>query len=450
MTSSVILKKKYPKDDYGYLSIRYFNGNGKKKVISLKEKLSEKDFDKFFEPKTNRFIKTTTLDYKRLNSKIEDKIDDFTIFNLQDTKKHTKSFLKFFENHIDLIKNPQTKNGYITTLKRLDDFKIFKKKTDILFTDIDRNFVIEFRNFLLSQNLSSSTTLQYLITTKSVLNNAKKEGLYFEMYNYFEKLGLKSTYKNNKILSQNDIKILFEMRSNNKHFYIRNMMLFSIFCNGIRVSDLLLMRNSDIKDDYIDIDIKKTDDNIIVKYNDRLLSLLLDIYNLWEVIFPNKPKLKNFLISTTKEKKFSEKDKIKIISKIKELPKNDFVFKDFLSQEPNLLKYDKSRELTQEQNKSLVRLRGIYNYHLKEMSKDNKFDIGVISSHTGRYTFTNHLLTIDTINLLDIQIALGHKRLSTTENYINKNFNQNRVSKIGNDLNEKLTNDIYNFDDIEN
>ena len=458
MTSSVILKKKYPKDDFGYLSIRYFDGTGKRKIISLKEKLSQKDFDKFFDTEFRLFKRTTTLDYKRLNTKINSKIDDFSIFNLQDTKKHTKSFLKFFQNHINLIQNQQTKNGFITTLKRLNDFKIFKKKNDILFSDIDRNFVLELKNYWLSQNLSSSTIQQYLITTKSVLNIAKKEGLYFELYNYFEKLGLKSTYKNNKILSENDIKILFNMTPDNKHFYIRNMMLFSIFCSGIRVSDLLLLRVSDLKDDYIHIDIKKTSDYIDVRYSNRLFTLLMDIFNFWdnnktkeignETLTYDERKLRE-LNNNLFQKKYSDEEKKIILSKIKKLPKNDFLFKDFLLLEPSLLNYNKSRELTLEQNKALVRLRGIYNYHLKEMSKENKFDIEVISSHTGRYTWTNYLLTVKKVNLVKIQYSLGHKNLATTEKYINKNFNQNKISDIGNDLDDKLISDIYD-DDNEN
>lgn len=211
MTSSVILKKKYPKDDFGYLSIRYFDGTGKRKIISLKEKLSEKDFKKYFEPKTDRFIKTTKIDFQRLNNKIKDKIDDYSLFDVKDIKKHTKSLITFFKNQIDLIPNPQTKVSNLTVLKRLENFKDFKKKNDILFSDIDRDFVLELKNYWLSQNLSSSTTLQYLTITKSILNNAKREGLYFERYNYFRKLNLKSSYKNNKILSENDIKILFNM-----------------------------------------------------------------------------------------------------------------------------------------------------------------------------------------------------------------------------------------------
>ena len=48
MTASVILKKKISTDTFGYLAIRYFDGNGNKKVISLAEKMNENNFKKFF------------------------------------------------------------------------------------------------------------------------------------------------------------------------------------------------------------------------------------------------------------------------------------------------------------------------------------------------------------------------------------------------------------------
>jgi len=64
-----------------------------------------------------------------------------------------------------------------------------------------------------------------------------------------------------------DIQILREMTSHtkesdykekNKYFETRNMLLFSMLCSGLRVSDLFLIRNKDFKNDYIEIITKKT------------------------------------------------------------------------------------------------------------------------------------------------------------------------------------------------
>jgi integrase len=451
MTSKVILKKKTSSDTFGYLSIRYFNGNGIKKVISLGERLNEIDFNKFFDSEFNLFKKTTIIDYKLFNNKITEKIDDFSIFETKKEKQSTKSFITYFRDYLELIPNPQTKNSYSVGLKKLEEFKTHKKYNDILFSQIDNTFVIELKNYFLSK-LSPNTSKQYLIIIKTILNLSKRDGLYSERFNYFSKLNITSTYSNKKILSEKDIQILLEITPNtkesdykekNKYYDTRNMLLFSLLCSGLRVSDLFLIRNKDFKNEYIEIITKKTSLQMKIPYNDKLLGLLLNIYNLYDYTWGwgTGGYGVSSLLSSNKElnkTKNIDYNKKQILEHIKTLPENDFLFKDFMSLEPSLYKYNKLREMTQEQNSSINRLRGIYNYWLKEMIKHYDFDIEQISSHTGRYSWTNQLLNIEGVNLVDIKRSLGHKRLSTTENYIEKNFGLEKMENIGNKLSDKL------------
>ena len=446
MTSKVILKKKSSKDTFGYLGIRFFNGKGVKKVLSLGERLNEIDFNKFFDSEFNLFKKTTIIDYRLLNSKINDKINDFSIFDTITTKQSTKSFLTYYKNHLELIPNQNTKESYSVVLKKLEEFKTFKKYSDILFSQIDNTFVIELKNYFLTK-LSPNTTKQYLIVIKTILNSSKRDGLYSERYNYFSKLNITSTYSNKKILSEKDIQVLREMtyyldndcKEKNKYFETRNMLLFSMLCSGLRVSDLFLIRNKDFKTDYIEILTKKTSLSMRIPYNDKLLGLLLDIYNLHDYTLGSYGII--YFLSGDKEVRKTKNidyNKKQILEHIKTLPENDFLFKDFMSLETSLTKYNKLRETTPEQNDSLNRLRGIYNYWLKEMIKNFDFDIDSISSHTGRYSWTNLLLNIEGINLVQIQRSLGHKRLSTTESYIEKNFGLEKMEVIGTKLSDKL------------
>lgn len=451
MTSKVILKLKNSGDPFGYLSIRYFNGNGKKKVISLGEKITKDDFNDFFNSEYGSFKKTTKIDYKLFNKKINEKINDFSVFEEKTKQKEIKSFLTYFRNYLELIPNPSTKQSYSIGLKKLEEFKKFKKYDDILFSDIDNTFVIELKNFFL-KDLSNSTVKQYLIIIKSVLNISKRDGLYTEKYNYFSKLNITTSYSNKKILSKRDVQTLWDMtyytkesdyKIKNKFFETRNMLLFSILGSGLRVSDLLLIRNKDFKKEYIEIVTKKTSLQMRIKYNDKLVGLLLDIYNLPDYTLPwgTGGHGITMILSGDKElqkSKNTDYNKKQILRHIKTLPENDFVFKDFMSLEPSLNKYDKLKEMTEEQHGSFNRLRGNYNYWIKEMIKHNDFDIEEISSHTGRYTWTNLLLNKEGVNLLDLKRSLGHKRLSTTENYIDKNFGLEKLENIG----RKISDDI--------
>ncbi len=105
---------------------------------------------------------------------------------------------------------------------------------------------------------------------------------------------------------------------------------------------------------------------------DKLLGLLLDIYSLYDYTLPYGTGGYgiSYLLNGDKElnkTKNIDYNKKQILEHIKTLPENDFLFKDFMSLEPSLSKYNKLRETTPEQNNSLNRLRGIYNYWLKEM-----------------------------------------------------------------------------------
>lgn len=436
MTASVILKKKISTDTFGYLAIRYFDGNGNKKVISLAEKMNENDFKKFFYPDINQFKKTTVIDYLKLNKKISEKINDTTVFTTS-TKNRTKSFIDYYTNYITTITNQNTKDGNSVALKKLIAFKTSKSKSDILFSDIDREWVKEFKNFLLT-SISANTAKQYLIVIKSVLNEAKRNGLYTESYNYFSKLNLKTTYSNKKILSDNDINILFDITYESKYYDTRNMLLFSIFSSGLRVSDIFFLKNKDFKKDYIEVIIKKTLKPLRISYNEKLISLLLEIYNqptlmLYGHYYAHAQSL-DFRQNKHKELNTLER----LLDHIATLPPNDYMFKSFMAHEPLLNNYDKKRELTKEQNEALGRLRGRYNGALKSMLKHYKFDIENISSHTGRYTWTNMLLNIEGVNILDISRSLGHKRLSITERYIEKNFGLEKMENIGSKLSDKF------------
>jgi len=95
------------------------------------------------------FKKTTKIDYKLLNQKISDKINDFSIFDTKNSKQSTKSFLTYFNDYLELIPNPQTKNSYSVGLKKLEEFKTHKKYNDILFSQIDNTFVIRVKKLLI-------------------------------------------------------------------------------------------------------------------------------------------------------------------------------------------------------------------------------------------------------------------------------------------------------------
>ncbi len=116
------------------------------------------------------------------------------------------------------------------------------------------------------------------------------------------------------------------------------------------------------------------------------------------------------------------------LSKHKEYS-NDFVFpllnkKDFL----DIQKDDYSR-IDSNQYKKFQSVRTYYNGLLKIVAEQcliNK----KLSSHTARHTYTSLMLElIENVSPYDIMNSLGHKNISTTQNYIRR-FSDKNVDRL--------------------
>lgn len=280
------------------------------------------------------------------------------------------------------------------------------------------------------------------------MNEAKREGLYKEDYNYFSKLNIKETYSNKKILTENDMNTLFEINYQNKFFDTKNMLVFSIFAQGLRVSDIFFIKNKDFKKEYLEVIMKKTMKPLRVPYNDKLIDLLLLIYqqeyldaSKWSSEEEEDEHGYSYAVHSSlefRQNKHKEMGTIeRLLKHIATLPHEEYMFKNFMKYEPILENYDKKRELTEEQDTALGRLRSRYNMTLKVMIKRCNLEIENISSHTGRYTWTNMLLNMG-VDILLISRSLGHKRISITERYIEKNFGLEKLENIGSKLSDKF------------
>ena len=105
------------------------------------------------------------------------------------------------------------------------------------------------------------------------------------------------------------------------------------------------------------------------------------------------------------------------------LDKNEFVFEKFVKDKHKGIfkKYDKTKELTDEQFKKFKNLQSSYNMFLTQLEKTFDFDVH-LSSHIARHSFINSLLKSGKADLWDIMNLMGHGELRTSERYINKHF----------------------------
>lgn len=443
MASKVILKKQKASDLEGHLAIQHFHFN-KKKIVSLKIKMSEQHFLAYFNEFRQGFDRTTIVDYAAINKVIKNKIGDLSCFGVMEGSHNTTSFIDYFKKNIDIQTNPATISVRNSVLHKIEGFREKKKYKDIPFHTIDYYFIVELKNYIRSIN-GGTTTKAYMDVVKSVLNRAKKDLLYIERYNYFDGLDYKIYEEDNSALTKDVVQKLLVFKSE-KNNYELNMFLIAIFLHGVRASDLFFLRNENFKKEAIVYRTKKTNKKMSVGYDDKLVTLLCKVAG---VKSANETHSTNVTIdsiisdtpnNTDKNRKYGTTTRL--VEHIDSLPKKDFFFKTLMDKEPVLKNYDKNFEMTKEQHKAYTRLIVYYNSKLKNVVKEfevtSQFKIAKMTSHSSRYTFANLCLEVDHPDVNAISNALGHSSLKTTIDYFNKNFGKERVEKLAIQFNSEF------------
>lgn len=254
----------------------------------------------------------------------------------------------------------------------LKNIRRFHKANDLLFSEITYNFIQKFKSFCkseLGQN-SSRTITNQLIFIRTVYNQGVKLGVAKrEEYPFagdLEKIRLKRSMKigltSEEITQIADIEL--ERGSNIDH--ARNIFLFSFYFAGIRISDALKMKWSDIRDGRLQYIMNKNEKPVSIKVPKQAAEIL-EIYR-------------------------DKDDSEYIFPYLKQADQNNQ--KDI---------FVKSRNATK-----------LLNNHLKKIGKLVGIDKN-LSNHISRHSFGN--IAGDRIHPIMLQKLYRHSDLKTTINY---------------------------------
>lgn len=483
--ASVIFSKKKKGDEQGYLHILYRRGEERAKT-SLEFTMTKELFDDLYEKRLQRFVPNKKFDWKALNEKIEKDLKR----NPFEVKKTSYTFLSYFEYKKSMLSNHSTINIYNTCLSNLKTYLSVIKLKEIRFEDFDNDFILRMKMYFKQKGLQDSSIRLYLNTYSSIFNSAAKDKIYTQV-NPFVEHRVKVIGKPKKILTEDDIKALQNIRPSDEYFIESRMFLFSFLGNGLRCSDMMLLKNSNFTNknaiEYIQM---KTGTSMKLNYNTQLTKVILDVIGMGDLIDklkrtyegyldkltynecikkiyahigtdgyldglesdtllkPDSPyeKYKGFVVkksdneiknligySYTMLREISTTARMRLVDYFKKQKPNELLFKDFIKSEV-FTNYDKKQPFNKEQFDVYKSKFTSYNAKIKRMSK--KYDLTLINptTHSARFTFTNILLSMDSINLNDIRIALGHTNLATTQKYLQTGFD----FKKSDALNERL------------
>jgi integrase/recombinase XerD len=330
------------------------------------------------------------------------------IANFKDAKiEEVQSFLKgeeiiephkkcFYEYCEDLTKrNPKKwgvaffdKMGYLVTqMKQIAPEKL-------LFEDFNKDFLQKL-DILLAKKNGNSTINKKIDMLRIIVNVAIWEDIMPETYNPFKKIISRVEQPTQKVfLTEQQILRLeqLELNPKSKMYDSRNFFLTQFYISGKRVSDILLMKFSDITDESmksLEEDAWQNIDKITARYTHK-------IYKGRD----RKPKIHSAIL--TEEAK-------KIIKYYYENKKTKYVF-PFLADD-----YEKldERQLKKQLESKTTQI----NNNLEKISEIYGFP--KFRTHTARRSFAQ-LAKKYHDNKIDIQDAMGHEDFETTTGYFDK------------------------------
>ncbi len=182
-------------------------------------------------------------------------------------KRHqlNKNFFEYCEEFID-SRPPHQVEAYDSAVKQL---KKFVKKDKLACCDIDEKFLIQFRNYLDTQ-VNGITPYGYFEKLKKIIKEATYSKYFLK--NPTERIrNSKGKTKEKETLNAEDIKILNNTKWARPE--IKDAFLFS-YLTGLRFSDVSRLKWENIKEGYLDIIQKKTQERLILNLHEDIVHLI--------------------------------------------------------------------------------------------------------------------------------------------------------------------------------
>ena len=186
-------------------------------------------------------------------------------------------YCKKVSDHLIERNKINTSQNFISVLKRLQGFV---KTSSLLFTDITVDFLNQYDTYLLKEGIKRNTINFHLKIIRSVMYKAMNESqpLLTKDHNPFSSIKIKNTVTQKETLSIEDIekikKTKLKAPDQQKLIDVRNYYLFSFNNAGIRISDLILLKNDNIIEGRLHYEMGKTGHFKSIKLNTESLAII--------------------------------------------------------------------------------------------------------------------------------------------------------------------------------
>lgn len=314
-TVKLVLRAKSNKDGTMPIALR-ITKNRKSSFIHLGYSIKEDDWDSL-----NQRVKKSHPNHARLNNFLIKKLSEATdgSLELETNKNHLSpktiknkikpsggtSFFPQAKSYLDRLKASGKYNQYTADKPRVEHFKKFIGQ-EIGFDDITPTLLERFKGYAVTKlNLGERSAVNCLVMVRSVFSQAIKDNVIDPKYYPFGKGKMKIKFPETvKIgLSTDEILSLEEVElTDPAEDHARNLWLTSFYFAGMRISDVLRLRWSDLQDNRLHYAMGKNNKAGSLKIPDKALNII----NRYEHLKRHKDDL---IFPELKECDFSDKFK---------------------------------------------------------------------------------------------------------------------------------------------
>jgi integrase/recombinase XerD len=301
MSVKLVLRKKPKADGTMPLCIR-ITRDRKSSYVNLGYYVAPADWDE-----KGQRVRKSYPNSTRLNNLLLKKLAEATDTTLElETQKDdisskaVKNKIKFqggtmFAEQADLylsnLKVTGKYNQYVSDKPRVERFKGFVEGGDIALTDITPGLLAKFRVYLKGKfDIGERTIINHLVVIRSVYSQAMKADLVDRKHYPFGKEKTKIKYPESlKIgLTPDEVKTLESVELPEAFYHhARNLWLFSFYLAGMRISDVLRLKWSDLHDGRLSYVMGKNSKAGSLKLPEKALAILAQYDRAHDLVFPD-------------------------------------------------------------------------------------------------------------------------------------------------------------------
>lgn len=184
---------------------------------------------------------------------VGDNLKRYFKFDYSTKEKDDYSLVGYMEEKAFQFKNDGKVAVYRSYISTKNSVSRFMRTSKLKLNEIDRGFVEGYSQWLVNNGVSENSQSFYLRTLRSALNHACVAGLTSIPDNLFEGLNTKVLIppkrKNSSWIDNDIIKKIatIDLSDNQEAELTRDMFMFSFYCHGMELVDVLNLKKKDIK-----------------------------------------------------------------------------------------------------------------------------------------------------------------------------------------------------------